>query len=818
MDICYDQWIHDWISIVLMITDLDGLEQVITKQRTLLVPWKHRNEENGGKEEREELAGNLIRYGERDLKEIVGMLLSLLFVVLVRLNQAVKSGANGVDGHPMQADMQRWHAQLEGITREIILLHAFSPILTYRVCEMMGMIVGGISSFGNSLTTNGSEGILPIEYVRVQSVIVPRKLVDITHLALFLSQRESVSCLWRWNLLSVDDSSSIEGHPFPQLQTLLSLSISVHKESVCDLYLTPFPVNPAKSPRDENALIASIVMSMNHLITTVTEEMHASRLCVVDIQPSTDPTLCDDCPEEWKPYYLTSLSSSSSSSSSSSTTTATTTTTTTLQRLSSFTLSSTQSQRSSSDCLPSVDVVYCSLSPALLSLILTCLQAIVPQGILTYSRYASFLTTFVTALIHSMEGKGEEEEEEEEEEGNKDNHNNPSTSSASRICLASPNAFFLITILLSKLTFYYFTSFVPAKYISSSNQPSPREGNNDGVVNEDEEEEGQVGMSSCALVDLASSLAPLSSFPPSLLFPFLFPLFQSSLSLSSLSSSSSSSLSSAELYWALFICTPFYLTLSPNQIKSSPPSSSSSSSSSSLIQSLSLSQDWRLWLFGHHSLKPSLPIPSSFTFPLFLLCWEQEGRRGRFDHPKQLAVSVKRLLSLPETFFQQLLIYLFVHLPRFEEVLHAAALKFFLQMWEEQPGLCMASFITPEQPHCCGTAEGRITLLNCLPDSSFLTLLRRKKDALANWAMDIQCLMGGCEVPVKRRGKEMVCGCGECAEGDEEEGEDPMHLIRFEQYHVRERLVQRIRLVLQEKEWKNDKVLLAIKRFFPELR
>ena len=132
--------------------------------------------------------------------------------------------------------------------------------------------------------------------------------------------------------------------------------------------------------------------------------------------------------------------------------------------------------------------------------------------------------------------------------------------------------------------------------------------------------------------------------------------------------------------------------------------------------------------------------------------------------------------------------------------------------------MCMTSLVSPMQTHCCRTAGGRAFLLGSLSDSSFLSLLRKRRDLLPLWIGDIRCVLGMCENPRKEKLDEGKCLCNECVDGNDVEEDNALSLLRIEQYHLRERIIQRIRLVQQEKEWKHDQTLMSIKNIFPELR
>ena len=79
-------------------------------------------------------------------------------------------------------------------------------------------------------------------------------------------------------------------------------------------------------------------------------------------------------------------------------------------------------------------------------------------------------------------------------------------------------------------------------------------------------------------------------------------------------------------------------------------------------------------------------------------------------------------------------------------------------------------------------------------------------------------MLGMCENPRKEKTSEGNCLCNGCVDGTDVEDDDSLSLLRIEQYHLRERIVQRIRLVQQEKEWKHNQTLVLLKDIFPELK
>ena len=285
-----------------------------------------------------------------------------------------------------------------------------------------------------------------------------------------------------------------------------------------------------------------------------------------------------------------------------------------------------------------------------------------------------------------------------------------------------------------------------------------------------------------SLLESAELLAPQESFPPSILFPFVIPYFLNTFPIPN------------TVRIAALRCYPYLASLFPWAVSFHPE--------------LTQARQWIDWDFGHSDVQPHDPMQDPESIQFWFRYWKQEVKSGRFTNSKQLNQSTKRISEQENA--PLFIWFLLVHLKEFSEELHKVGLAFLSQLFTFSQYRLNCLF-PAECDHCCELAEGVVIFLCSISDNVFLSVFHQQHEYIRRFLVNVKCMMNMCPNPTSHK----YCQCKECTQGLDQGNE--MELIRQSVYQLREKLVQRIRLLMQEKAWKNDPCIIEMKTLFPEL-
>ena len=284
-----------------------------------------------------------------------------------------------------------------------------------------------------------------------------------------------------------------------------------------------------------------------------------------------------------------------------------------------------------------------------------------------------------------------------------------------------------------------------------------------------------------SLLVSAELLAPPESFPPSVLFPFVIPDFLRSLSIPN------------KVKITALRCYPYLASFFPWAVCFHPE--------------LTHPRQWLDWILGYSDVQSHDRLEDPESIQFWFICWKQEVKSGRFENTKLVDLSTKRLCEQENT--PLFIWFLLSHLKDFSEDVHKVALQFLSSLFASSH-FGLNCLFPVDCDHCCELAGGVVLFLCSVSDTVFLSVFHQY-DFLRRFVMNVKCMMNMCPNPSSHR----YCRCEECCK-DLEKGND-MGLIRQSVYQLREKLVQRIRLLMQEKTWKNHPIIMDLKSLFPEL-
>ena len=263
-----------------------------------------------------------------------------------------------------------------------------------------------------------------------------------------------------------------------------------------------------------------------------------------------------------------------------------------------------------------------------------------------------------------------------------------------------------------------------------------------------------------SLLSIAEEIAPLDTLPAFLLFPFLLPSFFSEEESS---------------FPSLLRCFPLFVSTFPGV---SPPS---------MLQSI---HDWIRWVFCHSHQQPSFPANVSQTSQALELHWMHETMREDFP-----AESFADRLSENEPILRSFVMILLSRLSSFPERTHQFSLQVMRHLIDKKQSVLMECLFPAE--HCCDITEGCVTILCGISETAFRSLITQG-DNVTRFLEDVLCEMHVCVSP---RGTRM---------------ETDMDSVRALEYQLRERILQRLRYILQNKTWRENRLFPSIRSLFPE--
>lgn len=285
-----------------------------------------------------------------------------------------------------------------------------------------------------------------------------------------------------------------------------------------------------------------------------------------------------------------------------------------------------------------------------------------------------------------------------------------------------------------------------------------------------------------SLLESAELLAPQESFPASVLFPFVIPYFLNTVPIPN------------KVRIPALRCYPYLASLFPWAVSFHPE--------------LTQTRQWIDWDFGHSDVQPRHPMKDPESIQFWFRYWKQEVKSGRFMNAKQLNQSTRRISEQENA--PLFIWFLITHLKEFSEEVHKVGLAFLSQLFTcSQYGL--SCLFPAECDHCCELAEGVVIFFCSISDSVFLSMFHQHYEYLRRFLMNVKCMMNMCPNPISHN----YCQCEECTQGLNQGNE--IGLLRQSIYQLREKLAQRIRLLMQEKAWKNDRCIIDMKTLFPEL-
>lgn len=292
-------------------------------------------------------------------------------------------------------------------------------------------------------------------------------------------------------------------------------------------------------------------------------------------------------------------------------------------------------------------------------------------------------------------------------------------------------------------------------------------------------------VSSCSesLLDSAEVLASSDSFPSSVLFPFVIPYFLST-----------SPIPKNVLISALR-CYPYLTSLFP-WITSHHPE-------------LARTRHWIDWYFCYCDAQPCEPIQDPESVMFWLLYWKQEAKSDRFAESRRLKQSANRIAE--GEYLSSFVWYLITHLKEFPEDMYRVGLAFLSHLFVSKQLCCMNCLFPSGCDHCCELAEGCVIFLCSVTDTVFSSVLHQQPTYVRRFLVNVMCLMNVCPNPTICH----FCPCRECKQGNERDND--MNLIRQGMYQLREKLIQRIRIIMRDKVWRNDPLISEVKVLFPEL-
>lgn len=262
------------------------------------------------------------------------------------------------------------------------------------------------------------------------------------------------------------------------------------------------------------------------------------------------------------------------------------------------------------------------------------------------------------------------------------------------------------------------------------------------------------------LLSIAKEIAPLDTIPAFLLFPFLLPSFF---------------LEEEAAFPSLLRCFPLFVSTFPGV---SPPST---------LQSI---HDWIRWVFCHSHQPPSFPANLSQTSQALELHWTHETMRD--DFPTE---SFANRLSENEPILRSFVMFLLLRLPTFPERTHQFSLQVMRHLIDKKQSILMECLFPAE--HRCDITEGCVTILCGISETAFRSLVSQG-DNVTRFLEDVLCEMNVCVSPRETR------------------VQTTMEPVRAFEYHLRERILQRLRLILQNKTWRENRLFLSIRSLFPE--
>lgn len=262
------------------------------------------------------------------------------------------------------------------------------------------------------------------------------------------------------------------------------------------------------------------------------------------------------------------------------------------------------------------------------------------------------------------------------------------------------------------------------------------------------------------LLSIAEEIAPLDTIPAFLLFPFLLPSFFSE---------------EANSFPSLLRCFPLFVSTFPGV---SPPVS---------LQSL---HDWIRWVFCHSHQSPSFPANLAQTAQALELHWLHETMRDDFP-----AESFVDRLAENEPILRSFVMSLLSRLSTYPERTHQFSLQVMRHLIDKKPSLLMECLFPAE--HRCDLAEGCVTILCGISETAFRSLVSQGEN-VTRFLEDVLCAMNVCISPRERR------------------VESEMEPVRALEYQLRERILQRLRFLLQNKVWRENRLFASIRSLFPE--
>ena len=262
------------------------------------------------------------------------------------------------------------------------------------------------------------------------------------------------------------------------------------------------------------------------------------------------------------------------------------------------------------------------------------------------------------------------------------------------------------------------------------------------------------------LLSIAEEIAPLDTIPAFLLFPFLLPSFFSE---------------EANSFPSLLRCFPLFVSTFPGV---SPPVS---------LQSL---HDWIRWVFCHSHQPPSFPANLAQTAQALELHWLHETMRDDFP-----AESFVDRLAENEPILRSFVMSLLSRLSTYPERTHQFSLQVMRHLIDKKPSLLMECLFPAE--HRCDLAEGCVTILCGISETAFRSLVSQGEN-VTRFLEDVLCAMNVCISPRERR------------------VESEMEPVRALEYQLRERILQRLRFLLQNKVWRENRLFASIRSLFPE--
>jgi hypothetical protein len=289
---------------------------------------------------------------------------------------------------------------------------------------------------------------------------------------------------------------------------------------------------------------------------------------------------------------------------------------------------------------------------------------------------------------------------------------------------------------------------------------------------------------------IVSMFANLSTLPSCLLFPFLLPIYYVvlySVSMNTLSN---------DTQFLLYRCFPllshtlFLLSVVQKEH----------------LKDIQSKYDKLAYLLCKTNLRSTVVFPIKLLFSVYLQNIQVSIPQLDISDKDMIKEFAKRITTEKEL-EKCILSYIITHISGMNETHYQFYLLFAKAIIEYDSDLFLEIAFPQSQHHYCSTASGIVMILLSFENSKILELTRKKNWIVEMMLHNILCMAGICT----NSDMHSICSCGNCVVDKE------MEILRSFVYGIREKIVQYIRLLLQDKSKRNDPLLLKVKQFYSEI-